>query len=92
MRVMKALLLAAVVLSSVAPADHGDRAQLAQLKLDDVRITAGWVESGKAPARIVARKSAGGVVTRTRPLCPYPQHAVDSGTGSTDQAESFVCR
>jgi feruloyl esterase len=52
----------------------------------------GWVESGQAPARIVARKSAGGAVTRTRPLCPYPQHAVYSGTGSTDQAENFVCR
>ncbi len=52
----------------------------------------GWVESGKAPARIVARKSAGGAVTRTRPLCPYPQHAVYSGTGSTDQAENFVCK
>lgn len=52
----------------------------------------GWVESGQAPAQIIARKGNGGNVTRTRPLCPYPQRAVYSGTGSTDQAENFVCK
>jgi hypothetical protein len=52
-----------------------------------------WVENGRAPDRIVARKAGpGGASSRTRPLCPYPQHAVYAGTGSTDQAESFVCR
>ena len=30
--------------------------------------------------------------TRPRPLRPYPQRAVYSRTGSTDQAENFVCR
>ena len=52
----------------------------------------GWVESGKAPQRIVASKMASGAVARSRPLCPYPQHAVYSGTGSTDLAENFVCK
>ena len=52
----------------------------------------GWVESGKAPARIIAQKGTGAAVSRTRPLCPYPQHAVYSGTGSIDQAENFVCK
>ena len=52
----------------------------------------GWVESGKAPVRIVAQKMAGGAVVRSRPLCPYPQHAVYSGTGSTDEERNFVCR
>ena len=52
----------------------------------------GWVESGKAPQRITATKVAAGAVTRSRPLCPYPQHAVYTGTGSTDQAENFVCK
>jgi pimeloyl-ACP methyl ester carboxylesterase len=51
-----------------------------------------WVESGKAPERIIAQKGAGANVTRTRPLCAYPQHAVYTGTGSTDQAENFVCK
>ena len=36
----------------------------------------GWVESGKAPERIIAQKGTGAAVTRTRPLCAYPQHAV----------------
>jgi feruloyl esterase len=28
---------------------------------------------------------------RTRPLCPYPQVATYTGTGSIDAAASFVC-
>ena len=52
----------------------------------------GWVDGGKAPERIIAQKGAGASATRTRPLCAYPQHAVYTGTGSTDQAENFVCR
>ena len=51
-----------------------------------------WVDGGKAPDRIVARKLANGAVTRSRPLCAYPQHAVYSGTGSTDEAANFVCK
>jgi feruloyl esterase len=52
----------------------------------------GWVESGKAPQQLLATKIASGAVTRSRPLCAYPQHAVYSGTGSTDQAENFACK
>ena len=51
-----------------------------------------WVENGKAPDRIVARKMANGAVTRTRPLCAYPQNAVYKGSGSIDEAENFVCK
>jgi feruloyl esterase len=51
-----------------------------------------WVEQGQAPDRIVASRLRDGEVERTRPLCPYPQVAVYTGTGSTDQAEHFVCR
>jgi feruloyl esterase len=50
-----------------------------------------WVESGKAPDRLIASKLSGGTATRTRPLCPYPQRAVYSGKGSTDKAEQFRC-
>jgi len=32
-----------------------------------------------------------GGVTRTRPLCPYPQTAIYNGTGSTDDASNFHC-
>lgn len=54
---------------------------------------ADWVENGKAPDRVIARKAAaGGAGSRTRPLCPYPQHAEYTGAGSTDDAANFVCR
>jgi feruloyl esterase len=51
-----------------------------------------WVEGGKAPDRIPASRMANGKVDRTRPLCPYPQQATYRGSGSTDEAESFVCK
>ena len=51
-----------------------------------------WVETGKAPERIVASHATDGRVDRTRPLCPYPQLAVYKGTGSIDDADNFVCR
>ena len=50
-----------------------------------------WVETGVAPDRIVASSIVKGVTTRTRPLCPYPQVARYSGSGSTDDEKSFVC-
>ncbi|HVY83096.1 MAG TPA: tannase/feruloyl esterase family alpha/beta hydrolase [Steroidobacteraceae bacterium] len=49
-----------------------------------------WVDSGKAPERIVVSNPPGAPV-RTRPLCPWPQEAVYSGTGSTDDEKSFKC-
>ena len=51
-----------------------------------------WVEQGKAPDQIIASHATGGVVDRTRPLCPYPQVATYKGSGSTDEAASFVCK
>jgi feruloyl esterase len=51
-----------------------------------------WVEQGQPPAQIRASRSTNGVVTRTRPLCPYPEIASYKGTGNTDEAESFVCK
>jgi feruloyl esterase len=51
-----------------------------------------WVESGKAPERIVVRRQLKGGATRSRPLCPYPQVARYKGTGSTDDESSFECR
>jgi hypothetical protein len=52
-----------------------------------------WVENGKAPDKVIARKApAGGAVSRTRPLCPYPQHAEYTGSGSTEDSVNFVCR
>ena len=52
-----------------------------------------WVEKGTAPERIVA--SAGNGTPwpgRTRPLCVYPKMAKYKGSGSLEDAASFVCR
>ena len=51
-----------------------------------------WVEQGKAPDQIVASHAKDGKVDRTRPLCPYPQIATYKGSGSIDEAASFVCK
>ena len=51
-----------------------------------------WVEQGRAPEQLNASHSTGGKVDRTRPLCPYPQVAKYTGTGSIDAAANFVCR
>ena len=50
-----------------------------------------WVEDGVAPEQIVASKVEDGDVVRSRPLCPFPQVAEWTGSGSTDDAANFVC-
>jgi hypothetical protein len=59
---------------------------------DWTTVIADWIERGNAPDRIIARKMTAGAVAFTRPLCPYPQHAVYTGSGSTDDAANFVCQ
>ena len=59
---------------------------------DAVSVLERWVEQGQPPDRIVASHVTNGAVDRTRPLCPYPQVAAYKGTGSTDDAGSFICR
>jgi hypothetical protein len=55
-----------------------------------------WVEQGSAPDKIIATKikvdgNPASGVARTRPLCPYPQVARYSGSGSIDDAANFAC-
>ncbi len=55
-----------------------------------------WVEQGTPPEQVIATKYKKGMDTasgtaRTRPLCPFPQVARWKGSGSTDDAASFVC-
>ena len=59
--------------------------------VDALSALEGWVERGDAPDKIVASRSESGTVTRTRPLCPYPQVARWNGKGSTDDAVNFSC-
>ena len=61
-------------------------------KFDSIGALEQWVEAGKPPDRLVASHATDGKVDRTRPLCPYPQIARYRGTGSTDDANNFVCR
>jgi len=58
-----------------------------------LRAMVDWVEKSQAPEQLVATKSdSTRKVVRSRPVCAYPKRAVYSGSGSTDDASSFVCR
>ena len=50
-----------------------------------------WVEGGVAPQGLVGYRVEQGKVTRTRPLCAYPQIARYRGAGSIDAHENFEC-
>jgi hypothetical protein len=54
-----------------------------------------WVEQGIPPEKIIATKYVNdnplSGIALQRPLCPYPQTARWLGTGSTNEAENFVC-
>jgi feruloyl esterase len=59
---------------------------------DMFAVMRNWVEKRRAPQSVIASRVADdGRVSRTRPLCPYPQVAKYKGTGSTDDAASFIC-
>ncbi|HEY4214809.1 MAG TPA: tannase/feruloyl esterase family alpha/beta hydrolase [Steroidobacteraceae bacterium] len=57
---------------------------------DPISTLDSWVETGKAPRRIVVSNPPG-TSSRTRPLCPHPQEAIYSGSGSTDDEKNFMC-
>ena len=59
---------------------------------DSLTALENWVEKDIAPDSIIAVHRTDGAVDRSRPLCPYPELAVYDGSGSTDEAENFVCR
>jgi feruloyl esterase len=58
---------------------------------DSISVLEQWVENKQPPDRILASRIVDGKPDRTRPLCPYPQVARYTGTGSTEIASSFVC-
>ncbi|HUQ52929.1 MAG TPA: tannase/feruloyl esterase family alpha/beta hydrolase [Gammaproteobacteria bacterium] len=59
---------------------------------DAVTAVVDWVEKGVAPDSMIASKIVNGTVTRSRPLCPYPQVARYKGQGSIDEAATFECK
>jgi tannase/feruloyl esterase len=55
-----------------------------------------WREQGAPPASIVASRNpnpgrGAALAPMSRPVCPYPQVAKYTGTGSTDEAKNFAC-
>ena len=51
-----------------------------------------WRESGITPDSITAYHVTNNRVDMTRPLCVYPELAQYKGTGSTNDASSFICK
>lgn len=60
-------------------------------RFDMVSALEAWVERGTPPAQVTASRVVNGTVVRSRPLCPFPQVARYSGTGSLDDAANFAC-
>ena len=60
-------------------------------KFDVVSALSNWVEKNVAPNRIDSTQYKDGKVTRTRPLCKYPEVPKYKGTGSIDDAQNFRC-
>ena len=60
---------------------------------DSIQTMVDWVEKGIAPQNIAAKALPTNTdfPNRTRPLCPYPQFAKYKGSGSVEDASSFVC-
>jgi len=59
---------------------------------DMVAALDAWVTTGRAPEQVPASRVRDGKVDRTRLLCAWPKTASYSGSGSPDDASSFVCR
>jgi hypothetical protein len=68
------------------------RGGVATDRFDGISSIVNWVENGAAPDSIKASRQEKGSVTRTRPLCPYPQVSTYSGSGSIDEAANFSCK
>jgi hypothetical protein len=62
---------------------------------DIVSALEAWVEQGVAPANLIATKFVNNDPTQAiqmqRPVCPYPQQAIYSGSGNTNVASNFYC-
>ena len=51
-----------------------------------------WRESNKAPEQLLGFHVSNNRVDMSRPVCQYPQVAMYTGTGSTNDAANFVCK
>lgn len=60
--------------------------------VDWLSVIVDWVEHAKEPDRLIASKKESGKVVMSRPLFPYPDHAVFKGSGDPNSAESFQAK
>jgi feruloyl esterase len=75
----------------LVPGMHHCRGGPGPDSFDMLTVLENWIEKGVAPSSVIASRSIEGKVARTRPLCPHPQVARYSGSGSIDDAASFRC-
>jgi hypothetical protein len=61
-------------------------------RFDAMTALINWVETNTPPASLLAARVEAGKIVRARPLCPYPQVARYSGSGSIDEAANFACQ
>jgi Tannase and feruloyl esterase len=57
---------------------------------DFLSAAVNWVEKNSPPESVTATGRA--FPGRSRPLCPYPQHAQYNGSGNPEDAANFSCR
>ena len=63
----------------------------AQSAFNALDIVRKWREEDAAPDSIIAEYKNSGIVYKTRPVCPYPQAAIYSGSGDINDAANFKC-
>lgn len=59
-------------------------------RFDMLTAVVDWVESGRAPDRVVATGNS--VPGESRPLCPFPAHAHYGGAGDARVEANYACR
>jgi feruloyl esterase len=59
-------------------------------QFDMLNAVVDWVESGRAPERVIA--TGGSMPGESRPLCPYPAHAHYGGSGNASEAANYTCQ
>jgi feruloyl esterase len=57
---------------------------------DFLSAAVNWVEKNSPPESVTATGRA--FPGRSRPLCPYPQHAQYKGNGNPEDAANYSCR
>ncbi len=58
-------------------------------EVDWISVISDWVEHGKAPDKLIAKKTESGSTFMSRPLYAYPKFAIYKGSGDPNSAESF---